>query len=230
MGRWTAIAARQYDIVERLRKQRIERSRAARRRARSEQQPGLFNLLGGRSAMRETFQLQALADDGNGKNTATLPIGAIEGVAVKSHPYAKMLNGADGGRLKMAELAPADRLFAWFADPEALLQFIDAGADFLFQGALAMGAESGSYGLGRHYMARLGLSDGVARAFLRSGAAGEIAVLLPDLFLRDGTDMTVVIRLKKTIGAVIAGGRVYITSGYGRNGGMPGNVLLAFSP
>jgi polyvinyl alcohol dehydrogenase (cytochrome) len=29
-------------------------------------------------------------------------------------------------------------------------------------------------------------------------------------------------------GAVIAGGRVYVTSGYGRNGGMPGNVLLAF--
>jgi polyvinyl alcohol dehydrogenase (cytochrome) len=29
-------------------------------------------------------------------------------------------------------------------------------------------------------------------------------------------------------GPVIAGGRVYITSGYGRNGGMPGNVLLAF--
>ena len=31
-------------------------------------------------------------------------------------------------------------------------------------------------------------------------------------------------------GAVIAGGMVYITSGYGRNGGMPGNVLLAFGP
>jgi polyvinyl alcohol dehydrogenase (cytochrome) len=30
-------------------------------------------------------------------------------------------------------------------------------------------------------------------------------------------------------GAVIAGGRVYVTSGYGRNGGMPGNVLLAFT-
>jgi polyvinyl alcohol dehydrogenase (cytochrome) len=29
-------------------------------------------------------------------------------------------------------------------------------------------------------------------------------------------------------GPVIAGGRVYVTSGYGRNGGMPGNVLLAF--
>jgi polyvinyl alcohol dehydrogenase (cytochrome) len=29
-------------------------------------------------------------------------------------------------------------------------------------------------------------------------------------------------------GPVIAGGMVYINSGYGRNGGMPGNVLLAF--
>jgi polyvinyl alcohol dehydrogenase (cytochrome) len=30
-------------------------------------------------------------------------------------------------------------------------------------------------------------------------------------------------------GAVVADGRVYVTSGYARNGGMPGNVLLAFS-
>ena len=30
-------------------------------------------------------------------------------------------------------------------------------------------------------------------------------------------------------GAVIAGGRLYVNSGYGFNGGMPGNVLLAFS-
>jgi polyvinyl alcohol dehydrogenase (cytochrome) len=29
-------------------------------------------------------------------------------------------------------------------------------------------------------------------------------------------------------GAVVAGGRVYATSGYSRNGGLPGNVLLAF--
>src|SRR5262249_1920562 len=29
-------------------------------------------------------------------------------------------------------------------------------------------------------------------------------------------------------GAVVAGGMVFVTSGYSRNGGMPGNVLLAF--
>jgi len=31
-------------------------------------------------------------------------------------------------------------------------------------------------------------------------------------------------------GAVVADGMLYTTSGYGRNGGMPGNVLLAFGP
>jgi polyvinyl alcohol dehydrogenase (cytochrome) len=31
-------------------------------------------------------------------------------------------------------------------------------------------------------------------------------------------------------GAVVAGGMVFITSGYSRNGGVPGNVLLAFAP
>jgi polyvinyl alcohol dehydrogenase (cytochrome) len=31
-------------------------------------------------------------------------------------------------------------------------------------------------------------------------------------------------------GAVVVNGRVFISSGYPRNGGVPGNVLLAFGP
>jgi polyvinyl alcohol dehydrogenase (cytochrome) len=31
-------------------------------------------------------------------------------------------------------------------------------------------------------------------------------------------------------GPVIAGGMMFVNSGYPRNGGMPGNVLLAFAP
>jgi polyvinyl alcohol dehydrogenase (cytochrome) len=31
-------------------------------------------------------------------------------------------------------------------------------------------------------------------------------------------------------GPVVAGGMVFVNSGYPRNGGMPGNVLLAFAP
>jgi len=31
-------------------------------------------------------------------------------------------------------------------------------------------------------------------------------------------------------GPVVVGGMIYVNSGYPRNGGMPGNVLLAFGP
>ena len=31
-------------------------------------------------------------------------------------------------------------------------------------------------------------------------------------------------------GVVVAGGMVFVNSGYARNGGMPGNILLAFAP
>ena len=31
-------------------------------------------------------------------------------------------------------------------------------------------------------------------------------------------------------GPVVAGGMLFVNSGYARNGGMPGNVLLAFAP
>ncbi len=31
-------------------------------------------------------------------------------------------------------------------------------------------------------------------------------------------------------GAIVVGGMVLLNSGYARNGGMPGNVLLAFAP
>jgi polyvinyl alcohol dehydrogenase (cytochrome) len=31
-------------------------------------------------------------------------------------------------------------------------------------------------------------------------------------------------------GPVIVGGMMFVNSGYPRNGGMPGNVLLAFAP
>jgi polyvinyl alcohol dehydrogenase (cytochrome) len=30
-------------------------------------------------------------------------------------------------------------------------------------------------------------------------------------------------------GAIVSGGMVFVTSGYPRNGGLPGNVLLAFA-
>lgn len=168
----------------------------ARRNRQPNRQTSVFNMLGGRAAIRETLQLQALGGAEGDAGAASIPVASLPGVEVKSHPFEEMLAGEAGGRLALADVAPEDRLFAYFAQPENLLQFLEGGSDFLFRGGSTVTGRSLGYDLTSRYLARLGMNEGWIRTFLRSGAAEEMVVLLPDLFLIEGTDVTVVARLK----------------------------------
>lgn len=158
----------------------------------------VFSMLGGRAAIQETLQLQALRRaPGQAQAPAAndVPVEQLPGVQVKSHPFAEMLKGAAGGRLPLADSVPNDRFFAYFARPAAFLAFLNAGSDFLFQtGTLAAGS-SLDYDLKNRYLHRLGLDENWLNLLLNSGAVSELALFTPDLFLLDGTEITVVARL-----------------------------------
>ncbi|MCL4179368.1 MAG: hypothetical protein KJ072_16700 [Verrucomicrobia bacterium] len=159
-------------------------------------QTTVFNVVGGRAAIQETLQLTAIGgpemirmDD-----PATVPVAQIPGVQVKAHDYAAMLGTSEGGRIPLADLVPADRLFAWFPRPAVLVQFLDAGTDFLFGLSSSVTGSSLGYQLTDRYLARLGLNEPLMRALLESGALTEVAIVLPDLHFIDGTDLTVIAR------------------------------------
>ena len=187
---WIQLAAAQYGVEP------ADLQDGRRRGRRPDRQTDMFNMLGGRAAIRETLQLQALAAADAGTQAPTIPVASLPGVEVKSHPFEEMLGGQPGGRLALADVAPSDRLFAYFARPENLLQFLEGGSDFLFRGGSTVTGRSLGYDLTDRYLARLGMDKEWIRTFLRSGAVEEVAVLLPDLFLIEGTDVTVVARLK----------------------------------
>ncbi|MBT3294816.1 MAG: hypothetical protein HN383_06060 [Verrucomicrobia bacterium] len=167
-----------------------------RRRRRRERQTSLFNVLGGRAAIRETLQLQSIGGRASMPASNRIDVTTLKGVTVKSHPFKEMLGDAEGGRLALADLAPPDRLFAYFAKPEALLQMMDGGTDFIFRGGASATGRSLEYGMTARYLGKLGVSEQWVRGLLKSGVIEEMAVMLPDLFLVDGTDLTVVSRLK----------------------------------
>ncbi|MEN8178968.1 MAG: hypothetical protein ABFS39_10140 [Pseudomonadota bacterium] len=201
MSRWIRAAAAQYGLSA----DNILQAERRRDRDRGRVQPGLFNMLGGRSAMRETFQLQSLRPAAGKKATPSVPIAGIEGVKVRSHPFDEMLGKKKGGSLELANLVPADRMFAWFSAPESLLQLLDTGSKFIFNGIVAAGGDSTGFDLNNKYMSQLSLTDETVRRFLKSDAVDDIGVILPDVFLRDGTDMTVVMRLRNSIPGWLAG-------------------------
>ena len=168
-----------------------------RDRGRAGDRTDLFNVLGGSAAITETLQLQAIGSERSGKDKPQVPVNSIKGVEVKSHPFAEMLAGKPGGSLAMAELVPHDRFFAWFAQPQALSEYLKGGSDFIFHGSAVLSGTSTNHDLQAHYLKKLGVSADWAQRLLDSGAIGELAVVLPDLFLVDGTDITLIMRLQQ---------------------------------
>lgn len=161
---------------------------------------GIFNVLGGRAAIQETLQLQDIQarQDAAAAEQET-PISQIQGVEVKSHPFEEMLGNKQGGRIPLAEMIPADRLFAYFPKPAGLISWLDGGAEFLFNTGASATGRSLEYGLSERYIAALGMDRDWMKRLLDSGAVEEIAVMMPDLFLIDGTEVTAVARLKNPL-------------------------------
>ena len=211
------------------------------RRGRAED-TDIFGVLGGRAALRETLQMQAIAmRSGVSNATDTVALSEIPGVEVKAHPFEEMLKGAAGGSLPLAELSPPDRLFVNFMKPKAILPMLGEGNDFLFRMALPVAGNNINYALKQRYLARMGMSEDWLRLALESGAVSDVALLLPDLFLIDGTDVTVLARLSsataflpllKAAGAgdLTSGiASVPLKSGKTAHWAMSGDVLVAGS-
>ena len=166
------------------------RPRRGRRRA-----SAAFGIMGGRAAVRETLQMQVLAVAPERGQPRTIPVSTLKGVEVKSHPYEQMLKRAKGGELALANVAPHDHFFVYVAKPWAIVSFLDRGAEFMSRFGGALTNSSIKYDLKARHLARLGLNEEWMRAFLKSGAVSECALIFPDLFFIDGTDVTVVSRL-----------------------------------
>lgn len=156
-----------------------------------------FNILGGRAAVEETLQMQAIAQSSGKGEERNLPIETLEGVAVESHPFAEMLKaqGGSGLRLPLAELAPHDHFFVHVARPSTLLGFLEDGAEFISRFGGVMNSNNLQYDLTAKYLTRLGLDNKWLRMFLESGEVEEMALIFPDFFFIDGTDVTAISRL-----------------------------------
>ncbi len=158
----------------------------------------VFNVLGGRAAVRETLQMQVLGPpEGKPKQDETVAVVDIHGVEVKSHPFEEMLMGRTGGRLPLADCVPPDRFFVYLARPGDTVDILDRSGDFLSDSGAALTWNSIRYDLKARYLARLGLTEQWVRMFLGRGIIKELALVFPDLFFIDGTEVTAIARISQ---------------------------------
>lgn len=184
---WAAALARQYDTSPNV--PPPDRRRQARTTS-------PMALLGGRAAIRETLQLQALAPEASDDDLPKFTrISDIKGVEIKAHPFEEMLGDQPGGKLDLAHLAPIDRFFIQCENPRMFEAFLDKAAPFLGTAGFNFTGNAIDYNIAGKTFERFGLKEDMVRELLRGGAFSSMAVLLPDLFFIDGTDITVLARI-----------------------------------
>ncbi len=161
----------------------------------SDRELTVFGLLGGQAAMAETLQLQAIADTDEETEARTVLIENLAGVEIQSHPYDLMLGEDPGGRLPLADFTPLDRFFLYVDKPGSINAFLEKGAEFISRFGGALAGSNFDYNLKEKYLTRLGMNAKWLNTFFQSGVVKESAFLLSDLFLLDGSDLTVITRL-----------------------------------
>ncbi len=171
-------------------------------RVRNEGEPmDTMAVFGGRCAITETLQLRDIEAPRPGqpavkKFTAPVPVSSLPGVAVKSHPFAEMARGVDLPPLALAALCPPDRFFAFFPQPKRIRTVIEQLGEASQHLSSPTVDGMPDYRLWEKYLARLGLDEKTVRAWIEAGQAESVAFTLPDLFIRDATDITFLIRMK----------------------------------
>ena len=161
-------------------------------------QADYFDVMGGRAAIRESMQLELIDDPVTGvDDNRKIAIDSIDEVLVESHPFDKMLEDSDGPirRVALAEHVPDDRLFAWFRSIDAFNDVLDGGASQFVRFESSLSSKSVEYNLANRYMRRLGISRNMLDQMQALNAIDDFAVIAPDLFFIDGTDVAIVATL-----------------------------------
>ncbi len=156
----------------------------------------MFSVLGGRAAIEETLQLQQIAVT-DSDESRSIDVDSLKGVKVTSHPFEEMLDGQSGGHLEMARYVPTDRFFLYIGKPESIPALLDAGAPFIASVGTTLTGNCLQYNLESRYLQRLGMTRDWVDAVLKSGMTSEMALFAPDLFFIDGTDVTIVAKLRQ---------------------------------
>jgi len=161
-------------------------------------QASYFDVMGGRAAIRETMQLEVISTPVVERDeAATMPIDAVTPIKVRSHPFDDMLEESDAPavRVELADFVPEDRFFAWFRDLTGLHEVLDGGVEQFMRFESSLAVKSVEYKLGERFGDRLGLSGRVLDQVEALNVVAEFAIVAPDLFFIDSTDVTVVARL-----------------------------------
>ncbi|NQT85889.1 hypothetical protein HQ560_03935, partial [bacterium] len=169
---------------------------ALRGNNRRRRRPDLYAMTTGGLAIQESLQLDAMTGRQSISKERTIELSSLEGPTIKSHPFAKMMEGRTPRFSPMAKLAPFDAYYGHFSSISKQI----ATSDMLKQWGTSllrvMTVSARDSDLPQKYQDQLCIGVSELTRLFGDMVIGEIALTGNDPFLREGSDLSVLIQVK----------------------------------
>lgn len=177
------------------------------RQARLERRENLnvFGIFSGAVAVQESLQLDTMLGDGSERRTGPrgapkekpVKLSTLQGPTIKSHPWESMLAGREPAVSELSKYVPADQYLVQCRSLSKLLELADSGdlwGAHLFN---QTSHEATSARVSERMREQLASpTDPLARPFYDL-VVEDVAITGSDVFFREGTDVTLIFRLKQ---------------------------------
>jgi hypothetical protein len=195
---WDLVAAKRYDIFP---------QRSGTIQSRRREPPDLYSVFTGAAAIQESLQLELLgtgpqspaqrtAISGAGEKDDPVPLAALQGPAVKSHPFREMLKGRSPKLPLLASYIPEDQYAVFFSNITKQLELADLmdewGGNLLHQ----VEASAQDFKVRNKISHQLCLENSWLTRLFGDRVISDIAFTGNDPFLKEGTAFTVIFSLK----------------------------------
>jgi hypothetical protein len=154
----------------------------------------VYQLTTGATALTESLALGRLGRAGKPKPAArTRPVKDVRGIDVAEHPWKKMMGGKKPADEPLARLVPCDNYYLAVADPAALLsawEVMDAWGGSVLRSPRLLDRD---HGVRARYERQLCLPGADLVRALPRGLVRALAVTGSDLFLLEGSDVTLLV-------------------------------------
>lgn len=139
-----------------------------------------------------------LRDIAKGMRSATVPIAAIAGPTIKSHPWEMMLKGRKPDVSTLSKCVPDDFYLVEFKSAQSLMQALAVGDMWGDHLLTQMMGQANSQDTERRIKKQLGIA-GVPAVVLDAMGVEGIGVTGSDLYLADGSDITLLVQGKQIV-------------------------------
>jgi hypothetical protein len=163
---------------------------------RQERSPDLYAMTTGALAIQESLQLEEMTGRRDVSSERNVPITVLKGPDIKSHPFDKMIEGRRPEVFPIASLVPYDNYYCHFTSISkeiAASDLIKQWGTSLLRSITVTARDSDCP---TRYSDQLCIDVSALTRLFGDMVIGEIAITGGDPFLREGTDLALVIEVK----------------------------------